>query len=173
VWPYAWQCLRCGISLDFLKGFYFHLTAQNTANLKYFVRVFTRTERQYNHIKWFSPSPFGFIRRIYYFKSSLVCYLLGVSPASGFYSPTFRNFLSVPSSRQMISKSSDLKIEQIESSETSANKNQTPGKHPKDSTLNIKHGEILKSRIKSSFFEVADYSARVARVVQIACHNCE
>jgi hypothetical protein len=31
-----------------------------------------------------------------------VCYLLGVSPASGLYWPTFRNILSVPSSRQMI-----------------------------------------------------------------------
>jgi hypothetical protein len=37
-------------------------------------------------------------------------------------------------------------MEQIECSETSANINQTPGKHPKDSTLNIKHGESLKSR---------------------------
>jgi hypothetical protein len=34
----------------------------------------------------------------------LVCYLLGVSPASGLYWPTFRNILSVPSSRQMIWK---------------------------------------------------------------------
>jgi hypothetical protein len=37
-------------------------------------------------------------------------------------------------------------MEQIECSETLANINQTPGKHPKDSTLNIKHGESLKSR---------------------------
>jgi hypothetical protein len=37
-------------------------------------------------------------------------------------------------------------MEQIEYSETSANINQTPGKHPKDSTLNIKHGESLKAR---------------------------
>jgi hypothetical protein len=45
---------------------------------------------------------------------------------------------SVPSSRQMISKtskSSALKMEQIDCSGTSANINQTPGKHPKDSTL--------------------------------------
>jgi hypothetical protein len=46
-----------------------------------------------------------------------------------------------------ILKSSALKMEQIESPETSANTNQTPGKHPKDSTLNTKHGESLKSRI--------------------------
>jgi hypothetical protein len=45
------------------------------------------------------------------------------------------------------SKSSALKMEQIECSETSANINQTLGKHPKDSTLNTEHGESLKSRI--------------------------
>jgi hypothetical protein len=39
------------------------------------------------------------------------------------------------------------KMEQIEYYETSANINQTPGKRPKDSTLNTKHGENLKSRI--------------------------
>jgi hypothetical protein len=33
-----------------------------------------------------------------------MCYLLGVSPASGLYWPTFRNILSVPSSRQVIWK---------------------------------------------------------------------
>jgi hypothetical protein len=38
-------------------------------------------------------------------------------------------------------------MEQIECSETSANINQAPGKHPKDSTLNIKHGESSKSSI--------------------------
>jgi hypothetical protein len=46
----------------------------------------------------------------------------------------------------LVSKSSALKMEQIECSEMSANINQMPGKHPKDSTLNIKHGESLKSR---------------------------
>jgi hypothetical protein len=45
------------------------------------------------------------------------------------------------------SKSSALKMEQIECSETSANINQTPGKHPNVSTLNTDHGESLKSRI--------------------------
>jgi hypothetical protein len=35
------------------------------------------------------------------------------------------------------SKSTALKMEQIESSETSANINQTPGKHPKENTLNF------------------------------------
>jgi hypothetical protein len=38
-------------------------------------------------------------------------------------------------------------MEQIERSETSANINQTSGKHPKENTLNIEHGESLKSRM--------------------------
>jgi hypothetical protein len=48
---------------------------------------------------------------------------------------------------EVTSKSSALKMEQIECSETSANINQTPGKHPKVSTLDTEHGEILKSRV--------------------------
>jgi hypothetical protein len=40
-------------------------------------------------------------------------------------------------------------MEQIECSETSTNINQTPGKHPKENTLNTELGESLKSRIKS------------------------
>jgi len=53
--------------------------------------------------------------------------------------PTFRNTLSVPSSKP-------LKMEQIKCSETSAFNNQTPGKCPKDDTQYSKHGESLKSR---------------------------
>jgi hypothetical protein len=45
------------------------------------------------------------------------------------------------------SKSSALKMGQTECSETSVNTNQTPGKHPKENTLNNEHGESLKSRI--------------------------
>ena len=52
---------------------------------------------------------------------NVVCFLLGDSPASDLYMPTFRNTLSVPSSK-----------EQIECSETSAYINQTPGNHPKE-----------------------------------------
>jgi hypothetical protein len=40
-----------------------------------------------------------------------------------------------------------LKMEQIEGSEKSACKNQTPGIHPKDCSQNPKHGESLKSRM--------------------------
>jgi hypothetical protein len=47
-------------------------------------------------------------RRVLY----AVCFLLGDSPASEFYKPTFRNTLSVP--------------------ETSAYKIQTPGNHPEE-----------------------------------------
>jgi hypothetical protein len=39
-----------------------------------------------------------------------------------------------------------MKMEPIEGSETSAISNQTPGKHPKQNILHIKHGESLKSR---------------------------
>jgi hypothetical protein len=35
-------------------------------------------------------------------------------------------------------------MEQIECSETSANINHTPGKHPKVGTLDTEHGESLK-----------------------------
>jgi hypothetical protein len=38
-------------------------------------------------------------------------------------------------------------MEQIECSETLANINQTPGKHPKENTLNTEHGGSLKSRM--------------------------
>jgi hypothetical protein len=50
------------------------------------------------------------------------------------------------------SKSSAFKMEQIECSETSANINQTPGKHPKVSTLDTEHGESLKSRISKTHY---------------------
>jgi hypothetical protein len=39
----------------------------------------------------------------------------------------------------------------IEGSETSAISNQTPGKHPKENILRVKHGESLKSRNKTIF----------------------
>jgi hypothetical protein len=49
--------------------------------------------------------------------------------------PTFRNPLSVPSSRAgslLILYIQPLKMDPIEDSETSAYNNQTPGKHPKE-----------------------------------------
>ena len=65
------------------------------------------------------------------------CFLLGDSPASDLYMPTFWNTPSVPS----------LKMEQIECSETSAYINQTPGNHPKENKQHSEHGESLKSRM--------------------------
>jgi hypothetical protein len=62
--------------------------------------------------------------------------LLGVSPASVFGMPTFRNNLYVPSSKAGYEvqelHNQPLKMEQIDGSETSACKNQTPGIHPND-----------------------------------------
>jgi hypothetical protein len=43
-----------------------------------------------------------------------------------------------------------LKIDLTEGSETSANINQTPGKHPKVDTLNTEHGESLKPRTEAA-----------------------
>jgi hypothetical protein len=40
-----------------------------------------------------------------------------------------------------------MKMEPIESSETSASNTQTPGIYPKESILHLEHGESLKSRI--------------------------
>ena len=59
---------------------------------------------------------------------NVVCFLLGDSSASDLYMPTFRNTLSIPSSKAGV----PLKMEQIECSETSAYINQTPGNHPKE-----------------------------------------
>ena len=73
----------------------------------------------------------------------IVFFLLGDSPASDLYMLTFRNTLSVPSSKAHL----PLKMEQIECSETSAYINQTPGNHPKENKLHSEHGESLKSRI--------------------------
>ena len=87
---------------------------------------------------------------------NLVCILLGICPAcdENCSMPTFRNTLSVPSSKagckvwSMNSESrtstsyshysyfilyiQPLKMELIESSETSANQNRTPGKYSKE-----------------------------------------
>jgi hypothetical protein len=55
----------------------------------------------------------------------VVCFLLGNSPASEFYMPTFRNTLTyLP-----------MKIEQTECSATSAYKIQTPGNYPEENIL--------------------------------------
>ena len=66
------------------------------------------------------------------YNNTLVCNLLRISPASDYWIPTFRNTLSVPSSKAGYEVHiQPLKMEQIKCSETSAFNNQTPGKYPK------------------------------------------
>ena len=60
----------------------------------------------------------------------VVCFLLGNSPASEFYTPTFRNTVC---------------------SETSAYKIQTPGNYPEQSIQHSEHGESLKSCVPFIF----------------------
>ena len=74
--------------------------------------------------------------------SNVVCFILGNSPVSEFYMPTFRNTLSVPSLH--LSAYEDG----TECSETSAYKIQTPGNYPEESIQHSEHGESLKSRIE-------------------------
>jgi len=45
-----------------------------------------------------------------------------------------------------------MKMEQTERSETSAYKIQTPGNYPEENIQHTEHGESLKSRIVSVFF---------------------
>ena len=96
----------------------------------------TRRDLQKSKFLWFLISNF---RRVL----NLVCILLGISPASDYGLPTFRNALPVPSSKagcevwmdvkyEVLHTSHPLKMELIECFETSANHNQTPGKYPKE-----------------------------------------
>ena len=79
----------------------------------------------------------------------VLCFLLGNSPASEFYVPTFWNTLFVPS----------MKMEQTECSKTSAYKIQTPGSYPEESIQNSEHGGSLKSRDVMKL-QAADTSVR-------------
>jgi hypothetical protein len=71
-----------------------------------------------------------------------LCFLLGNSPASEFYMPTFRNTLSVPSSYYL-----PMKMEETDCSETSAYKIQTPANYPEE---NIQQSQWLV-KIQPSF----------------------
>ena len=72
----------------------------------------------------------------------VVCFLLGNSPASEFYMPTFQNTLPVPSSQAsrciigVLYTYLPMKMEQAECSEMSAYKIQTSGNYPEE---NIQH----------------------------------
>ena len=62
----------------------------------------------------------------------MLCFLLGSSPASELYMPTFRNTLSVPSSYHL-----PMKMEQIECSEKSAYIIQTQGNYSKENIIYV------------------------------------
>ena len=68
----------------------------------------------------------------------VVCFLLGNSPASEFYMPTFRNTLF------HLHRRVGVKMEQTECSETSVYTIQTPGNYPEESIQRSEHGESLK-----------------------------
>jgi hypothetical protein len=74
--------------------------------------------------------------------------LLGISPASEYYKPTFRNSVSVPS--YWVGRNDSylpMKMEPTLSSETSVYNIQTPEKFPEDDTLQSQHRESLKTTI--------------------------
>ena len=80
---------------------------------------------------------------------NIVYVLLGISPASNCIWPTFRNPVSVPSSKagcRVLLYIQPLNMELTQGSETSANYNLTPGKYPKEHIQYSNHGESLKSR---------------------------
>ena len=70
-----------------------------------------------------------------------VCFLLGNSPASEFYTPTFRNTLF------HLHRQVGAYEDGTECSETSAYKIQTPGNYPEENIQHTEHGESFKSRM--------------------------
>jgi hypothetical protein len=76
----------------------------------------------------------------------VVCCLLGNSPASEFYRPTFLNTLSFPSSKEYTRKYTypPVKMEQKECSEMSAYKIHTSENYPEESIQHSEHGKSLK-----------------------------
>jgi len=83
---------------------------------------------------------------------NIVYFLLGISSASNCSWPTFRNTVSVPSSKAGCTVyTQPLKMKLIQGSETSANYNLTPGKYPEENIQYSNHGESLKSRTTVNF----------------------
>ena len=62
--------------------------------------------------------------------------------------------------REKFSLHLPMKMEAIESSETSAFKTQTLGKYPNENMLHKKHGESLKSRYRTPFFSPPSIPAK-------------
>ena len=81
----------------------------------------------------------------------IVFFLLGDSPASEFYMPTFRNTLSIFIGGVIFLLTPPMKMEQTGCSETSAYKIQTPGNHPEERIQHSEHSKSLKSR-KTLFY---------------------
>ena len=110
---------------------------------------------------------------------NVVCFLLSDSPASDLYMPTFRNTLSVPSSKAGVKSHLSLKMEQIECSETSAYINQTPGNHPKENkqhTFNIYIFKVFSySRLSPSLYDTAvtngTFTTRLKRKSTQRCND--
>jgi len=73
----------------------------------------------------------------------VLCFLLGNSPVSEFYMPTFRNTLFHLHRRVGMNTTRWNRV----CYETSAYKIQTPGNYPEESIQHSEHGESLKSRI--------------------------
>ena len=92
----------------------------------------------------------------------IVCTLLGISPTSDCSLPTFRNPLSVPSSRagcRVLHTLHTLHLALEDGTDRGFRNvgklNRTPGKYPKEYIQYSKHGESLKSRINASLFATA------------------
>jgi len=104
-------------------------------------------------------------------QTSFVFFLLGDSPASEFYTPTFRNTL-FHLHRPL---TPPMKMEQC--SDTSAYKIQTPGNHPKERIQHSDHGESLKSKlhlpIETSLYDNVTSRClnQTVDIVQLAYHS--
>ena len=79
----------------------------------------------------------------------VVFFILGVSPVSKFYVPTFRNTL-FRHYRSWITPT--VKMEQAQCSETSAHKIQTPVNHPKEKKYNIRNTAKVRNQKKLFLF---------------------
>ena len=71
----------------------------------------------------------------------LVCILLGISPASDYGLPAFRNTLSVPSSKAGCEDGTDRVLRNVGKPYSDA------GEIPEEYRQDSKHGESLKSRV--------------------------
>ena len=99
----------------------------------------------------------------------VVSFLLGKSPASVYYCmPTFRNSLSVPSSKAMVEHSIIALEDGTESSETSAyNNTLTPGTYPKEKKLQDNTSSVQKkaSIVAIGFCKPAAQQTRNALII--------